>query len=196
MTPRRDDHTNNASQEWKDEMAKCHHCQLRAFSTEEKYPVCIRGTRDISLYFKKSVERGSKGNPVLPRDFTFIQESILGAGVERAQPEFRSGCECDDDEDCLVKGCSCLEDMDNAVEGAGGKIYSYNYNPYTGDELLRDHFLESRAPIYECHSGCACSANCRNRVVERGRQIPLHIFRTEDGRGWGKSSHPPHACPS
>lgn len=41
------------------------------------------------------------------------------------------------------------------------------------------------AVIYECHSGCACSAECPNRVVERGRRIPLQIFRTE-GRGWGE----------
>lgn len=70
--------------------------------------------------------------------------------------------------------------------------------------LLRSRFLDSREPIYECHDGCACAAEnemggtvgpngevlladntaCVNRVVERGRRIPLQIFRTED-RGWG-----------
>ncbi|KAF3766746.1 putative Ash1 [Cryphonectria parasitica EP155] len=52
--------------------------------------------------------------------------------------------------------------------------------------LLRGSELEnSRAPIYECHEGCRCSkAGCPNRIVERGRQVPLQIFRT-DNRGWG-----------
>lgn len=70
--------------------------------------------------------------------------------------------------------------------------------------LLRSRYLDSREPIYECHEGCACAAStegalvggddddngndndtaCVNRVVERGRRIPLQIFRTED-RGWG-----------
>ncbi|CAK7217326.1 hypothetical protein SCUCBS95973_003110 [Sporothrix curviconia] len=66
--------------------------------------------------------------------------------------------------------------------------------------LLRSRYLDSREPIYECHEGCACAAAsgadsmtdggadsgeaCANRVVERGRRIPLQIFRTED-RGWG-----------
>jgi hypothetical protein len=52
-------------------------------------------------------------------------------------------------------------------------------------ECLRGKVLESRHPIYECHAGCACSVDCKNRVVERGRKIPLQIFRTTDGRGWG-----------
>lgn len=54
--------------------------------------------------------------------------------------------------------------------------------------LLRGPMLkDSRAPIYECHEGCRCSKDkCPNRIVERGRQVPLQIFRTEDKRGWGK----------
>jgi histone-lysine N-methyltransferase SUV39H len=55
-------------------------------------------------------------------------------------------------------------------------------------ECLRGKVLESRHPIYECHASCACSVDCKNRVVERGRKIPLQIFRTKDGRGWGRSS--------
>ncbi|KAG6105625.1 Histone-lysine N-methyltransferase, H3 lysine-9 specific dim-5 [Claviceps sp. LM219 group G6] len=39
-------------------------------------------------------------------------------------------------------------------------------------------------PIYECHQGCCCTRDCPNRVVERGRTVPLQIFRTDD-RGWG-----------
>lgn len=51
--------------------------------------------------------------------------------------------------------------------------------------LLRSSELDSQKPIYECHEGCRCSADCPNRIVERGRQVPLQIFRTENGRGWG-----------
>ncbi|KAG5953538.1 Histone-lysine N-methyltransferase, H3 lysine-9 specific dim-5 [Claviceps arundinis] len=35
-------------------------------------------------------------------------------------------------------------------------------------------------PIYECHQGCCCTRDCPNRVVERGRTVPLQIFRTDD----------------
>lgn len=53
-------------------------------------------------------------------------------------------------------------------------------------ELLRSRYLNSRAPIYECHEACSClREECPNRVVERGRKVPLQIFRTTDSRGWG-----------
>lgn len=53
---------------------------------------------------------------------------------------------------------------------------------------MRSKILDSRAPIYECHDACSCGPECPNRVVERGRKVPLQIFRTEDGRGWGVRS--------
>ncbi len=54
--------------------------------------------------------------------------------------------------------------------------------------LLRGRILGSKQPIYECHAECGCSISCPNRVVERGRQVPLQIFRT-DNRGWGEACH-------
>lgn len=52
--------------------------------------------------------------------------------------------------------------------------------------MLRAYYMQARDPIYECHDGCKCNKDlCPNRVVERGRQVPLQIFRTENNRGWG-----------
>lgn len=123
---------------------------------------------------------------MLPLNFTFIEESILRDGVELAEPEFRSGCECPSDRDCQRVGCSCLQDMVYEAPGPGDKIYAY-HGQSPRHECLRGAVLESRDPIYECHAGCACSDDCRNRVVERGRKIPLDLFKTTDGRGWGAS---------
>jgi [histone H3]-lysine9 N-trimethyltransferase SUV39H len=66
------------------------------------------------------------------------------------------------------------------------KIYAYHTHG-TKRGQLRSKVLESREPIYECHDGCACGPDCPNRVVERGRRVPLQIFRTPD-RGWGVRS--------
>lgn len=63
------------------------------------------------------------------------------------------------------------------------KRFAY-YSQGAKKGLLRDRVLQSQEPIYECHQGCACSKDCPNRVVERGRTVPLQIFRTKD-RGWG-----------
>lgn len=51
---------------------------------------------------------------------------------------------------------------------------------------LKSKLLESRYAIFECHEACQCSTECPNRVVDNGRKIPLEIFRTDNGRGWGK----------
>ena len=64
------------------------------------------------------------------------------------------------------------------------KIYVY-HSKGTKKECLKSEMLTSGDPIYECHSACACSEDCSNRVVERGRKIPLQVFMTDDGRGWG-----------
>lgn len=134
-------------------------------------------------------------------------------GVEAAEDSFRSGCACTNGGDCQYGGCECLSDMgsedetetdsnsehepssahktsrrirrqkqDRTSQGQP-KLAYYSNGPRAG--LLRSRYLGSRAPIYECHDGCACEREtCPNRVVERGRRIPLQIFRTKD-RGWG-----------
>lgn len=37
----------------------------------------------------------------------------------------------------------------------------------------------------ECTKFCSCSNKCPNRVIQRGTQVPLAIFKTANGRGWG-----------
>ena len=53
--------------------------------------------------------------------------------------------------------------------------------------LLVSFYLESRNPIYECNRRCTCGDVCKTRVVQRGRKVPLEIFKTEN-RGWGEYS--------
>ena len=126
---------------------------------------------------------------------------VLGDGVEPAEASFRSGCSCATDHDCQYTGCLCLADLedeevddDSDDQGPGfmdtdrptvnQKAYAYHTHGSKAG-LLRSRFLNSKMPIYECHAGCSCSIDCPNRVVERGRTVPLQIFRTEK-RGWGK----------
>lgn len=184
---------------------------------------------------------------MLPSNFTFIDRSILRPGVQPTDPDFRSGCDCPDAEDCMYDTCKCLDEVDGgdsdqdlhlddeereivewaeaqrkqqerarhrgsrdgsgetstpgpsrtqpgpaALTANGGlgrlkKRFSYHTQGAKAG-LLRGANLGSLAPIYECHEGCHCDkALCPNRVVERGRQIPLQIFRTDDGRGWGEA---------
>lgn len=209
-------------------MSNCHWCQLRSFDTHDTHPVSIINTVD---------------DAVLPGNFRFIQQSILGTGVEFAEPGFRSGCECGDAEECMYSSCTCLgevedyhddESEDNerelsehereilewaestqkkpewvkrrgSREDSKGHEHRHSSTPANDARvrkqrrkrfayhsrgakagLLRGSKLPLRDPIYECHEGCHCEkSTCPNRVVEKGRQVPLQIFRTDDGRGWG-----------
>nr|POE47405.1 histone-lysine n-methyltransferase, h3 lysine-9 specific dim-5 [Quercus suber] len=49
---------------------------------------------------------------------------------------------------------------------------------------LRKHYRETRNVIYECNDHCNCGPNCKSRLVQKGRRVPLTIFKTEN-RGWG-----------
>ncbi|KAK5114886.1 hypothetical protein LTR62_002045 [Meristemomyces frigidus] len=49
---------------------------------------------------------------------------------------------------------------------------------------LQKFYLESRYPIYECNLNCDCGPVCKSRVVQKGRKVPLTIFKTAN-RGWG-----------
>lgn len=112
---------------------------------------------------------------------------VLGKGVERAEDSFRSGCSCADDGSCQYTGCLCLADLeeDDDMDMNDGAKKAYAYHSHgTKAGLLRSRLQNSTVPLYECHKGCACSRDCPNRVVERGRTVPLQIFKTTN-RGWG-----------
>lgn len=121
-----------------------------------------------------------------PLTFKFVNESILGPGVEAATTEVMIGCECRKDNGrnigCEYLSCGCL--ADSALNSEGKKVFPYSAAKInTG--CLRDFYLESRHHIYECNAHCNCEENCKNRKVQHGCQVPLEIFKTED-RGWGE----------
>lgn len=133
----------------------------------------------------------------MAKDFRFINDNVYGKGVELAEDSFHSGCTCVGVNDCKYSGCDCLADQEDDDEDDDGamnldgveprKKTKYRYRDSEGDAgLLPEEFLDSSAPIYECHRECSCSKDCPNRVVERGRTIPIQIFRTKDNRGWGE----------
>ncbi|POR39008.1 Histone-lysine N-methyltransferase, H3 lysine-9 specific dim-5 [Tolypocladium paradoxum] len=167
-----------------DERDDCHWCQLRSFPTHQAAPVTVVNEVD---------------SEVIPPGFRFINENVLGDGVEPAELSFRSGCTCANNADCQYTGCLCLADLeddhddddDDDVGNVNGfdddvqprKAYAYHTHGVKAG-LLRSKLHNSKLPLYECHQGCSCTHDCPNRVVERGRTVPIQIFRTED-RGWG-----------
>ncbi|KAJ4855834.1 SET domain-containing protein [Trichoderma breve] len=154
------------------EKDSCHFCQLRAFPIHQTTPVTIVNAKDQA---------------VIPPNFRFIDRMVLGQGVEPAEDSFRSGCSCESDSECQYMGCLCLADLGEEEDSSSNEDEDIHANGANGDGPeagRKDKMLNSKEPLYECHAGCSCSKDCPNRVVERGRTIPLQIFRTDD-RGWG-----------
>jgi len=143
-----------------------------------------------------------------PINFLFINESepfgkvtitdseiIVGCGGKggcRPHMGQNMGCE-------YSKLCSCLEfaqldtfrmtPRDHAQHAQGDLMGLPKRFPYfspagNNGGCLVPFYLEARYPIYECNLRCECGPGCKTRVVQKGRQIPLEIFKTTN-RGWG-----------
>ena len=120
-------------------------------------------------------------------DFQFINYNVLGVGVERIPEEYKSGCQCRPDNGrqmgCEHLSCECVQ-LSDEDEGTGRKHF-----PYSASEkdygCLRSVYLKTRRHIYECNDKCNCGQDCKNRVVQHGRRVPLEIFKTAN-RGFGK----------
>lgn len=120
-----------------------------------------------------------------PAHFTFISKNVLSRGVEPTSPEWMTGCNCRKDNGrhigCEHLSCECVKMSEPNSKGR-------RYFPYSAAEsdygCLRSVYIKMRNHIYECNDMCNCGIDCKNRLVQHGRQIPLEIFKTRS-RGWG-----------
>lgn len=101
-----------------------------------------------------------------PTNFKYVDENVPMDNV-CIPNEPPIGCDC-------PNGCGIESECCNEL--ANGKM------PYDRNRRIK---APPGTPVYECNKRCACDANCLNRVVQRGPEMPLRIFRTSNGMGWG-----------
>ncbi|KAJ6259478.1 Histone-lysine N-methyltransferase [Drechslerella dactyloides] len=116
-------------------------------------------------------------DPSPPLDFTFVKDYVYRDGVPVPEEEFNWGCKtCKGPFGCAttqIEDCECAK-MNH--EDLHRLAYKHN-------GLLKFP-QESAYAIHECNAHCDCYARCPNKVVLKGRQIPLEIFKTGN-KGWG-----------
>lgn len=101
-----------------------------------------------------------------PDHFCYINDYVPTGNIEYCNiPDVH--CEC---QDCGPANKSCCGKQLNRA---------FTYTP-RGRVNVNPGF-----PIFECNKFCKCDSSCRNRVVQLGRKVPLCIFRTTNGCGWG-----------
>ncbi|KAL6863642.1 hypothetical protein J3F83DRAFT_762475 [Trichoderma novae-zelandiae] len=180
----------------------CHFCQLRAFPTHKDVPVTMVNDVDEAVIPPnfRFVDRMVLRPGVQPAEDSFRSGcscdsdgecQYMGCLCLADLDDQDSGDDDDDDDDDDGDGYRIAHQLNGGrpdgtgrkKDGAKRKAYAYHSHGVKAG-LLRSKMLNSKEPLYECHAGCSCSKDCPNRVVERGRTVPLQIFRTHD-RGWG-----------
>ncbi|XP_071960304.1 histone-lysine N-methyltransferase SUV39H2-like [Antedon mediterranea] len=101
-----------------------------------------------------------------PKNFTYITDYKAGPGVFIPNDPI-VGCECD----------NCYSADDGCCTHNSGTAMAYT--------LKGKIKVQPGTPVYECNKLCKCGMRCKNRVVQKGRKVPLSIFKTDNGRGWG-----------
>ncbi|KAH7694537.1 histone-lysine N-methyltransferase SUV39H2 isoform 2 [Aphelenchoides avenae] len=109
-----------------------------------------------------------------PKKFEFIVKNIISdetrATFVKPPPSECTPCECG--EECGA-GSKCCP-----------KYHGYKLF-YTAANRLYNRYDRKKDFLFECTPECNCDVRtCPTRVVQRGRQIPVIIFRTAN-RGWG-----------
>ncbi|KAI9016344.1 hypothetical protein CLU79DRAFT_764574 [Phycomyces nitens] len=99
------------------------------------------------------------------RYFTYVTGLILSDGVSKPDESFLEAC------DCGVRSSCCRKDQKPCHETQA----------YNSKGTLT---IPSGTAIYECTSVCRCGLSCKNRVVQKGRQMELEVFKTYQ-KGWG-----------
>ncbi|RVE72444.1 hypothetical protein OJAV_G00042520 [Oryzias javanicus] len=120
---------------------------------------------------------GLEDVPVLHKDlkiptFKYCPDNVQGPGCGVDPSEVTlPGCSCVS-RSCCPESCSCLQ--------TGGPAY------LSASALLDLNRTDSdySSPVFECNALCGCSDTCSNRVVQKGLQLRLEIFRTSS-RGCG-----------
>lgn len=135
-------------------------------------------------------------------------QTLLGCGIEsrhtgadQSGQKLKCSAHMGQNRGCEYgRVCDCLEyaavsgelTEDEKVRYAAGdleglpKKFPYQVNNRSGLQTLQHFYLQSRHAIYECNKRCECGKDCKTRLVQKGRTIPLQIFKTAT-RGWGKS---------
>ncbi|XP_016960821.1 histone-lysine N-methyltransferase Su(var)3-9 isoform X1 [Drosophila biarmipes] len=105
-------------------------------------------------------------------NFMYIQKNIIGEGVPKPEAGIL-GCKCceeDGFEECAPSTRCCAR--------MASELFAY-------ERSTRRLRLRPGSAIFECNSRCACKETCSNRLVQHGRKLPLVLFKTSNGSGWG-----------
>ena len=118
--------------------------------------------------------------------FQFISEYVIREGVKYQPAHQHAHVNCSDTCGgvCSPTTCSCMRN--DKVHRSTEPVRTYRHRA-DGLIVLSDEWMskkvstrsETISEIMECNNNCHCEEDCYNRVVQRGRTLPLEVFMTE-----------------
>ncbi|PKA49621.1 Histone-lysine N-methyltransferase SUVR5 [Apostasia shenzhenica] len=155
-------------------------CNDISFGKEATPVACV--VDDEFKYLLNNVSSSQEPSLPMPwQGFTYITERLVdpSLGLNTKITQLRCACP---HPTCYPENCDHVylfdNDYDTAVDIHG--IPMHGRFPYDdqGRIVLKEGYL-----VYECNSMCSCDITCKNRVLQKGIQVKLEIFRTEK-KGW------------
>ncbi|XP_065068575.1 histone-lysine N-methyltransferase EHMT1-like isoform X2 [Rhopilema esculentum] len=139
------------------------------------------GHVNIRRKYDCDISRGKERIPIscinevddepLPLSFTYITEAVESHTVSIMKDLLTvKGCKCQND--CSVEMCECIQRNEET-------------KCWYDEGVLDMSFMELDQPVLvECSKLCHCWSYCSNRVVQKGLQFPLQVYKTAN-MGWG-----------
>jgi [histone H3]-lysine9 N-trimethyltransferase SUV39H len=108
--------------------------------------------------------------------FQLVNRYIIGDKVRPAPPSTNRGCKCSD---CDLMTCPCFTQQHSDMPQ---QIRTYERRSdglvVLSDEYMTNMDMWFKYDIIECNENCGCGPSCVNRVIVKGRTLPLQIYNT------------------
>ncbi|XP_058753614.1 histone-lysine N-methyltransferase SUVR5-like [Vicia villosa] len=154
-------------------------CGDISFGKEPTPVICVLDQEILNSLFEK--ER-YVNLPSPWESFSYVTKQMLDRFPTHNHESLQLRCSCSTST-CCRKTCDHIYLSDNGLDHAKdifGKPmrgeFPYNKN---GQLMLKEGY-----PVYECNDLCRCSKTCQNRILQKGIQVKLEVFKTKE-KGWG-----------
>ncbi|KAK8959131.1 Histone-lysine N-methyltransferase SUVR5 [Platanthera guangdongensis] len=172
--------------DWKQRRHSIVLCEDVSFGKEATPVACVvdedlKHLLTVDVHEDSSAQKSGLSMPWL--GYTYATERLMDPSLDLDAKSSQLGCACPQPK-CHPEKCDHVylfdDDYDNAVDIHG--ILMQGRFPYDdhGRILLEEGYL-----VYECNSMCSCDVTCSNRVLQKGVQVKLQVFRKEANKGWG-----------
>ncbi|XP_072964774.1 histone-lysine N-methyltransferase SUVR5 isoform X1 [Typha angustifolia] len=164
---------------WKPKRAAVLLCEDISFG-RERIPIPCLVDDDIkdALHIHFDEVFPSQGQAIsMPwQGFTYVTERLMVPSLSLDTKNSQLGCACSHAQ-CCPENCDHVYLFDSDYEKAediyGKPMHGRFAYDDRGQIILEEGYL-----VYECNSLCNCDTSCQNRVLQKGVQVKLEIFRT------------------